>query len=355
MHRKKRWLVLIGSLWLGMLLAACQSRSTALPDPTPRPETPVATPSATAISSAATSEATQTSATTLPPPSATPSATNSPAPAPTARPTHPPTDMPRPTSVPAEIVSFRVTPDVAGPGGRVTLTWQATGERATLCPTARFVLFSEEDCREVALSGSTTFTVPLEAEGFQYIDLSLTVTSPASPQEATAQVRVAFPCERTWFFSGEPQAGICPRAPLRSTAAAQRFERGLMIWLANPGRYYIFHETPVLEGADRNRVDLINDPLQISGDTADGYDPPDGLYAPVSGFGLVWRGDVQQSAGYQQELGWALAPEFGYEAILQCDDALPSGGRSWQTCYLQGPEGEVIRLHPLGGWQRVDE
>ena len=71
----------------------------------------------------------------------------------------------------------------------------------------------------------------------------------------------------------------------------------------------------------------------------------------MSGFGLVWRGDVAQSPGFHQQLGWALAPEFGYDAILQCDDAVPSGGRSWQTCYLKGPGGEVIMLHPLGGWQ----
>jgi hypothetical protein len=75
----------------------------------------------------------------------------------------------------------------------------------------------------------------------------------------------------------------------------------------------------------------------------------------ICAFGLVWRGDVSNSPGYRETLGWALAPEFGYEAIFQCDDALPSGGRSWQTCYLKGPDDEIIVFHPLGGWYLLSE
>jgi hypothetical protein len=178
----------------------------------------------------------------------------------------------------------------------------------------------------------------------------LQVEAGSPPTTTTAQVRVAFECERTWFFSDAPQAGICPLEPIYTSAAAQTFERGTMIWLETPGRYYILHEAPLFEGAGRKRVDVVNDPLTITRDTSSEIDPPPGLYAPQSGFGLVWRGDVEGAPGYVESLGWATAPEFGYQAILQCDDARPSGGRSWQTCYLQGPAGDVIVLHPLGGW-----
>ena len=65
--------------------------------------------------------------------------------------------------------------------------------------------------------------------------------------------------------------------------------------------------------------------------------------------------DVRGSPGFRDGLGWALAPEFGYEAVFHCDDALPSGGRSWQTCYLAGSDGEVIVFHPLGGWYLLGE
>ena len=70
---------------------------------------------------------------------------------------------------------------------------------------------------------------------------------------------------------------------------------------------------------------------------------------------MRWRGDAAGSPGYRKSLGWALAPEFGYETIWQCDDAPPSGGRSWQTCMLRGPEGEVIVLDPLHRWTLWDE
>ncbi|NIV29260.1 MAG: hypothetical protein GWN58_07050, partial [Anaerolineae bacterium] len=110
-------------------------------------------------------------------------------------------------------------------------------------------------------------------------------------------------------------------------------------------------DAPLYEDSERNKLDLINDPLEITGDTSSEFQAPEGLHAPVSGFGLVWRGDIAQSPGFHEQLGWGLAPEFGYDAILQCDNAAPSGGRSWQTCYLKGPDDEVIMLHPLGGWQ----
>ena len=128
-----------------------------------------------------------------------------------------------------------------------------------------------------------------------------------------------------------------------------------MIWLEQLGRYIVLDETLLQEQDARKQVHYVHDPLEIVRDTSAEINPPEGFYAPESGFGLVWRGDVSNSPGYREKLGWALAPEFGYEAIFQCDDALPSGGRSWQTCYLKGPDDEVIVFHPLGGWYLLSE
>jgi hypothetical protein len=259
------------------------------------------------------------------------------------------------TPAPPEVISFEVSPGAVDPGDTVTLTWQAQGSRAEVCPSSRYVLFTDGDCFPVALAGSTTFEIPSEAAGFQYVDFILTVERLGRPEKATSQVSVALKCERTWFFSDTPQAGICPREAVRSPAAAQGFERGTMIWLENPGRYYVLQEAPLLGDAMRKRLDVIDDPLEITGDTSAEAQAPPGLYAPVSGFGLIWRGDVAQSPGFRDALGWALAPEFAFEAVVQCDDARPSGGRSWQTCYLQGPEDEVIVLDPLGGWYLLEQ
>jgi hypothetical protein len=294
--------------------------------------------------------------TTEPTATATRSPTQTCTPSPTSTPTPTslvPTVGPTRTPAPAgpEILAFGVSPAVAEPGDTVVLTWQARGTKATICPTARFILFTGDDCWPVPLVGATTFTIPPEAAGFYTIGFILEVEGAAPAAAISGQVSVALKCDGSWFFTDEPQAGICPLEARHSYAAAQRFERGIMIWLEEPGRYYILEDTPVLEGAPRKKVDLIDDPLEIVRDTSSDVEAPPGLHAPLSGFGLVWRGDVKGSPGYRDRLGWALESEFGYEAVLQCDDALPSGGRSWRTCYLRGPDGEVFVLHPLGGWQ----
>lgn len=162
-------------------------------------------------------------------------------------------------------------------------------------------------------------------------------------------------CQFAWFFSSQPQQG-CPReSPLQSNAAAQSFERGTMIWVKQLGRYFILSKATLFEGDVRKRLDYVHDPLDIIRDTSAEIVPPAGLYAPVSGFGLIWRGDVSQSPGYREVLGRALAPESGYDTLYQCDDAKPSGGYNWAFCYLRGSGGEVIVLYPQGGWYLLGE
>jgi WD40 repeat protein len=286
--------------------------------------------------------------------------TPTPFPPPTSTPTVRPEDMPRPVPTPTDapvsphILTFEVTPARVDPGETVTLTWETSGDWITLCPSARFALFSSDDCQQVSPSGVTTFTIPLEAAGFQFISFSLSVQARDVSDAQVSQASVALKCHTIWFFSDEPQAGICPTEPVASYAAAQRFERGTMIWLEQIGRYIILDERLVYEHDVRKQVHFVHDPLEIIRDTSAEINPPPGFYAPESGFGPVWRGDVGDSSGYREILGWALAPEFGYEAVFQCDDALPSGGRSWQTCYLKGPDDEIIVFHPLGGWYLLD-
>ncbi len=79
----------------------------------------------------------------------------------------------------------------------------------------------------------------------------------------------------------------------------------------------LLSNTILFEGDARKRLDYVHDPLDIIRDTSAEIIPPAGLYVPVSGFGLIWRGDVSQSAGYREVLGWALAPEFGYGIFFE--------------------------------------
>ena len=344
-------------LVVSLLLAGCRGTlEIGLETSSPTETVEVAEPDVT-FTPVATSPATPDST------SAPPTQTATPTPEPTATPTTTPiwTPTPLPTATPApaststppgpKVLSFAVSPAEAWAGETVTLRWEATGERATICPGARYILFTSDDCWPVPAAGSARFTIPAAAASFPRVDFTLTVETTAPATTVTGQASVAIKCALTWFFSEEPQAAICPLEPLHTYAAAQRFQQGTMIWLEAPGRYYVLQDTPLYEDAERSKLDIITDPLEITGDTSSAFQAPEGLYAPFSGFGLVWRGDVAQSPGFHEQLGWGLEPEFGYDAILQCDNAAPSGGRSWQTCYLKGPDGEVIMLHPLGGWQ----
>lgn len=123
-----------------------------------------------------------------------------------------------------------------------------------------------------------------------------------------------------------------------------------MVWIEQLGRDIILMEASPPDGKVLGPVAYLQDPLDTVRDSSADTDAPEGLYAPANGFGLIWRGDMTGSPGYREVLGWGLGPAFEYDALLQCDDALPSGGRSWQTCYLQDPDGEVIVFDPLGRW-----
>ncbi len=68
-------------------------------------------------------------------------------------------------------------------------------------------------------------------------------------------------------------------------------------------------------------------------------DVPAGYFEPVSGFGLIWRGEVKGSEDVREHLGWALEPEFGFEATYQRGIETTW---HWVDRYISGPEGMII-------------
>ena len=249
----------------------------------------------------------------------------------------------------AQIMAFDIAPAQANPGDTVTLQWQAQGDRATLCPDSRYTLFTPADCVDIPVSGTLSFVTPYDVKGNKSIEFVLTVSG-AAGSSANQGASVAMNCQQTWFFSAEPQAGVCPQDIIRTQAAFQSFERGMMIWLKEPGRYFVLENQNVAPGDIRHPLNTVADPLDNTRNTEGSVQPPAGLFAPASGFGLIWRGDAQQSSGFRDLLGWALQPEFGFEATYQCDDATPSGGRVWQTCYLTLPDDQIVALLSTGAW-----
>jgi hypothetical protein len=366
-HRARRWLP--GAILLALVvlaLAACGPQASptagqpsavvvaATTAPTPTEPTP------TAAATSAPATATGVPRPTNPPP---PEPTLSPSPTPepataTSLPTGPPppepTLPPSPTPEPAgpEITFFTVAPaEASNLGDDLHLAWQATGERAELCPTN---CFGPLGCQQVPLSGERT--VVADQDSLSYNGFALRVT--ARGETAIRAVTVRFLCQnlRPWFF--DPPPPYCPAGdPAYSYAAGQDFERGFMIWVQETDQFYVFESEPDPSGYKvyHSTVGLELKP-GASQDNRIGQDPPPGLYEPVSGFGLVWRGEVEwpNAGNVRERLGWATEPEFGFDTAYQ--DAIVACPRAWTT-YMRGPHGQILRLAPATtiGWPLVWE
>jgi len=152
--------------------------------------------------------------------------------------------------------------------------------------------------------------------------------------------------ESTWFFSPPPaQLPLAP--PTYHRGAAQRFEHGFMLWWEDPDMFYIFVENNVFWAVAAPYTFQPAPPVDET--------PPPGRFAPTSGFGRLWRGELANVGPSplpgppRTLLGWAVEQEHPYTTEYQCQRA-PSYYE--QRCYLRGPGGEVIWIGPTG-WGRL--
>ncbi len=166
-------------------------------------------------------------------------------------------------------------------------------------------------------------------------------TATATPSLTPSPTLDACLSPPAWFFS--PAPGGCATAPaLTSQAAAQRFESGQMIWLAARDEYFVLYD-----GATQSNpgaMTYLPGPLSLrpgaSADNRVSDTPPPGREQPVSGFGLIWRDEVEGAQNMRAQLGWATQSEFAFSTPYQC---LAAPAPEWH-CYLRAPDGRVLRL-----------
>ncbi len=232
------------------------------------------------------------------------------------------------------IVRFEADADTIDPGDDITLSWEVVGSPVTLyrlMPTGQLGTFWALDEPE----GSMTIETD---EGVRNQVLFSLYVGDESPRGAT--VSVAVRCPTTWFFTPAPDE--CAQwDAVRGGGAYQRFEGGQMIWFGPEDRIYVLYDDGQIP-----KVDVVSDPWAEGMPESDpDIVPPDGLYQPVRGFGAVWRGEGG-TWGVRERLGWALAPESAIPTSLQCNSA-----PKYNTCYLQGAGGAILRLDPeRSGW-----
>ncbi|MBI4671711.1 MAG: hypothetical protein HY741_08605 [Chloroflexi bacterium] len=243
------------------------------------------------------------------------------------------------------IVSFTVVPTTTvAVGNVITAAWQAQGDTAVLCPyvmTPTGPWEQTADCANVPPAGTKRFTI--QEKNLIWNGLLLRVTNAQTTERALAPLVLGCRGLRDWFFDTAPPT--CPEgAPIFSPAAAQPFEHGLMIWMQNPDRFYVFFNDTPTSGTFEWRDAPYTFRAGSSPQNRVNETPPQGRVEPVSGFGQIWRGEMDGWDNVRQRLGWATAPEFALDAAYQCETPNPSF-RLWM-CYLRAPGGKILRLHP---------
>jgi len=164
-----------------------------------------------------------------------------------------------------------------------------------MSPTAVYVPPATQATRQPTLAPSSSEPPPI----------------PTAPSPSPAA------CSIAWFSVAAP-AGACPTsAATTSSGSYQAFENGAMIW--RPGKGFIILPFDPATKTQNGIISLEPDNITVYRDTTDQFPAPPGLFAPTSGFGIIWRGDhyPENIGGYGQISKWATGPEVGYTITEQ--------------------------------------
>ena len=192
-------------------------------------------------------------------------------------------------------------------------------------------------------SPTATSAPPTQAPSGQVVPTVPIVIITAIPPTPTV-------CQLAWFTTAAPP-GSCATSPAVNVQAAfQAFERGAMIWRSGMG--YLILPYNLATGTQNGIVSFEPDNITIYRDTTDKFPAPPGLFAPTSGFGYVWRGDIypEPVSNYGTILGWAIAPELGYTITEQVGSQPVEMGTiksASMITLLTLPDGRLIQLSRL--------
>lgn len=277
--------------------------------PTPTPTLTPVPPSATAVPTD-TQEPTQIVAVPTATVEVVATATQESTPEPTQEPSAEPTDTPQPS--PTDTIAAEPAPtDTPAPLPTDTPTEEptATPEPPSVTPTAT----------ETATAAPTKTQTPVVATPTSTPVLPSPTSTPSQP----CSIMPVNGFGKIWNEDSSVQSRLgCPQEAEYAILAAadERFEGGYMFWREDTKRIYVFIGDP--------NNDLTGTWLEYSDTWVEGTPlptpqgtpgvrgsniPPIGKYAPVRGFGMIWRADPV----LRERLGWALEPEQAVTAAFQ--------------------------------------
>ncbi|MEM9955164.1 MAG: hypothetical protein AAF846_26380 [Chloroflexota bacterium] len=147
-----------------------------------------------------------------------------------------------------------------------------------------------------ALSNEVSYTMnwELESRGNGVINFSLLTNVPISKS------RIAIHDNGTWEYRFD-EAPCIACDPIY--VAYQAFQNGYMLYDFETGMIYVVTNTSTIRYPSYIYGALSLDPVVDI--------PPAGLHKPILGFGKVWG----HFSNVRDELGWATAPEYAFEAL----------------------------------------
>jgi hypothetical protein len=216
------------------------------------------------------------------------------------------------------------------PGDSITLFWRVHEAEQT-----RIFRLNRNDRRvevwEVDTEGRLTVTTdPEEDQGEARFLLRAEASGSVVEEVLTIEMSQ---CTLVWFFQPAPED--CPGGlPQPSQQVEQRFEGGLMIWLAITQEIYVFYSDGN-EPTWEKYPDTFTEGISESDES---IIPPEGRLQPIRGFGLVWR----ENPPVRERLGWAVEAEFGYDGMIQ----ISSARTGEETTYLRVRESGILAVLP---------
>ncbi len=238
------------------------------------------------------------------------------------------------------------------PGASLTIRWAFNGESGTLCVNQLPRPVTQTCYPDLPSSGSMQVTIPAEAREAIIYSLYVQLTGVVESADIRVALSEGLGCQHIWYFETDELLGCPVGEKVSLRPQVQTFEQGMMLrlegaWLGQEPYLIVF-----IWDEERNEYANIENPLldtwsSTMSEQVVEQEPPEGLFRPSRGFGLLWSGQMEiPQMGEARTLdglgliGWAIEPVHEYDATYQCSEEY--FGNS--ICYLSLPDGTIANL-----------
>jgi hypothetical protein len=205
--------------------------------------------------------------------------------------------------------------------------------------------------RSVELTPTSTALIPAT--------VPLVVTEPIGPATPIELAPTPLPTARSQSTATTTWPE-CPPLPapteLKTQAAVQRFEHGLMFWLQARNEIWVLIASPLEDQFYWRVLPNLWSDSQPESDPA--VEPPVDRFQPVRGFGVAWRLGGGTYGPQRDDLAWALEEEAGFDTtLIYYPQGFYSPDCTWlpkSGIYeLRDARGTVYQFVGVGGIARV--